>query len=398
MYCLPYPEDTDIPPIEVPLTDIFVYDPLIAENFENFPRRCGFADYDRPLSELACLMQYWLFFGFIAEFLGQRIDVIDFTKRPQYGDGSQSVIDIRLDRCLSNRWDQRLKGIRNLDKPRAEAIQESIMRKIDITKKQCQEFERVQAPVDSLSVQLLLSWLHKKFDRLEKYKSCPLLPQYSDVIPLSTQLLMARMTNRGWCPQRVKVVCSLFNYFAVYYISSLRRQAPLHINHQHCTENAWIVSNFQNDDQMACFHRVAGCSCAEIGPPMKDVNEIIKAGGVPLISVKRKGLGDIELDVINCASYIRYVAISHVCSDCQFGVKRNSLPNCQLQHLDELITNLPKDFGRGMWLFDKLHSFCSNIARYLRLTKSQYPTSGQRLFWLDTVEMACHPCICSYCI
>jgi hypothetical protein len=195
MYCLPYPEDTDIPPIEVPLMDTFDYDPLIADNFENFPQRCGFADYDGPLSELACLMQSWLFFGLIAEVLGQRIDVIDFTKRPQHGDGSQSVIDIRLDGCLSNRWGKRLRDIMNMDEARAYAIQESILRKIDITKEHCQAFERVQAPVDSmlarvsLSVQLLLSWLYTKVDRLED-QSCPLQPQCSDMIPLSTQLLM----------------------------------------------------------------------------------------------------------------------------------------------------------------------------------------------------------------
>jgi hypothetical protein len=118
---------------------------------------------------------------------------------------------------------------------------------------------------------------------------------------------------------------------------------------------------------------------------MKDVNEIIKTDGVPLISIKRKGLGNTELDVIKCASHIRYVAISHVWPVRQVGAKRNSLPHCQLQHLDELITKLPKDFGRGIWLFDKLHSFCSNIAWYLRLTRSQYPTNGERLFWLDTL-------------
>jgi hypothetical protein len=79
-------------------------------------------DYDRPLSELAYLMQSRSFSRSIAEVLGRRIDVIDFTKRPQHSDGSQSVIDVRLDGYLSNRWDERWKDIRNMEGARANVI------------------------------------------------------------------------------------------------------------------------------------------------------------------------------------------------------------------------------------------------------------------------------------
>src|SRR3954463_9384790 len=86
------PLEDQQPPIEVPYVAILTYD---FAGFEGFPDRLGFVkdgrlDFEsRSMDDCASLLQSWLYFGLLCEFIGQRIEVSKFVHPSLEGGGRQ---------------------------------------------------------------------------------------------------------------------------------------------------------------------------------------------------------------------------------------------------------------------------------------------------------------------
>ena len=215
--------------------------------------------------------------------------------------------------------------------------------------------------------------------------------------PLSAQLLVERLYERGWCPHRVMNSCNGISHITLYYLSSLKRQNQIQYVHQDCTARECKAVTVPQ----ISTHMTNNCHCLVLGPDMSRVKDLIADGEVPLIQLKTSLRGDLEVKVVKCAAYSRYTAKSHVVSnkhdlqlsvkfadcscqwsDCQLGSITNSLPSCQLIYLNERIKTSNTNFGRGYWLFDRSLSWLSELAHQHRLR--DYSSGGETLFWLDT--------------
>ena len=64
-----------------------------------------------------------------------------------------------------------------------------------------------------------------------------------------------------------------------------------------------------------------------IQPDMNAVKTLIKAGEIPLMQLKKSSHGDLEVEVVRCAPYTRYTAISHVVSTIHGWPLLITLPN-----------------------------------------------------------------------
>jgi hypothetical protein len=195
---------------------------------------------------------------------------------------------------------------------------------------------------------------------------------------------MARMTaDKRWWPQKAQLICESFDHSVVHFMSSLRRRAPLHIDHQSCSTRECKAKGFPVD-QLLPLHRDENCACFEIGEAtlIEQVTTIIRHGVVPLVRVKRLPRGQIELEVVKCRSHSRYVALSHVWSDRQLGSSRNALPQCQLEYLDKVLSELPDYSGRACWGFGLLVGLGRKLLSERRVSM---PRWNERLFWLDTL-------------
>ncbi|KAL8937997.1 MAG: hypothetical protein Q9211_003412 [Gyalolechia sp. 1 TL-2023] len=117
-------------------------------------------------------------------------------------------------------------------------------------------------------------------------------------------------------------------------------------------------------------------------PDWSHVKKLVEAGEIPLMQLKASTNGDFEVEVVKCAPYTRYTAISHVWSDRQLGSIQGSLPRCQLEGLSECIKSSKRRFGRGYWIFDYFLAWLSEKA-YL-LGWREFKSGGDALFWLDT--------------
>ena len=74
----------------------------------------------------------------------------------------------------------------------------------------------------------------------------------------------------------------------------------------------------------------------------------------------------------------RFIAISHVWSDQQFGSAQNCLPKCQVGHLEEVLSSLPTsmaDWGLREWIANWQFSEPGKIPP---------PSRSYEYFWLDS--------------
>lgn len=123
-------------------------------------------------------------------------------------------------------------------------------------------------------------------------------------------MLIERLYERGWCPHRVFNSCNRLSHVTLYYLSSLNRQALVRHRPQECTEEKCVgVTKAPDSPHLAnSFH------CSIVQPDMNLVKRLIETDEISLMQLKTSPSGDLEVEVVRCAPYSRYTAISHVVS------------------------------------------------------------------------------------
>lgn len=126
-------------------------------------------------------------------------------------------------------------------------------------------------------------------------------------------------------------------YPAFYFLSSLK---PPRINaedHSSCSSERCLVTSKLSKP----LHRTDECLCEDVVVPVNRVNTIIASRGIPLVRITRSPLGKTELEVVPYTPSSRFIAVSHVWADQQFGSAQNRLPRCQVEYLEEVLSSLP---------------------------------------------------------
>jgi Heterokaryon incompatibility protein (HET) len=274
----------------------------------------------------------------------------------------------------------RVSQIRATDEAKRQRTIDNIANHMAFAERTARRFDETEAPADStlaavsLSVRLLLFHLNRVlgFD----VGPTPALTALQK-IPLSTSLLLSQLRKGGQCPKRMSIICQNFQYPELLLLSSLRRNRQE--THLSCTQT---TCNEQPGSFIPkSYHRTEGCDCVNVGPLMSDVVKIIKAGGIPLISMSINSVGLPELRAVKCARNSRYIAISHVWSDKQLCSENNTLPHCQLEHLGTILSELPVGFGHGMKFFHQIHLRLLRLGRAINISSNLI----DNLFWLDTL-------------
>jgi hypothetical protein len=360
----PYPDDSSLPPISAPYIAKYSFDLTVPNGFQNFALRYGFMPtlgiLDRPRSpeDLAALMQSWLFFGLIDEMVGHSIDHSTFLIKAMDKQGSTSlVVDLGLPVYLNETW---VRALFTIDANHH-------AKTLTFAKRMCDEFDNTMVPSSislgsiSLSVRLLISY----FQRTSSLGLEDPLPLRHSVAlaPPSLALLLSRCRHTGMCIRSLYSIGSALDYPELYYLSSLR-ESPRAQYHALCTDSICQEDTEQRTSPVfvaQAYHRTDDCNCHKYGPSSDDVVKILRAGGLPLISMKPTMDGAIDFSVTTCTTSTNYVAISHVWSDNRLCSDSNQLHLCQLEYLNRRLSELasaPDSLGRP---------------------------NSERLFWLDTL-------------
>ncbi|KAK9416732.1 putative Het domain protein [Seiridium unicorne] len=340
-------------------------------------------DYSRPSTELTSLLQSWLFFGLMSECLGQDIDPQMFVKRCQRNSpenrAGKPMIDIRVDNTFLVRFGERRERLWNTsDQARRVFLEKELLDNVLFAQNQVELLElHIKEKSDDFCLNALLvrMLLHVIMFQLEQ----PLGPV--NMKAPSVRVIVQRMLAMGWCKQRVAFACRQFSYPALYYMSSLQRYLPRHIDHHECTNDTCKAKA----DDMEPTHRKLDCQCMAIEVQMSEIIRIIREGGIPLVRVQKQDQrhGVIQLEVIRCTPSSSYTAISHVWSDRQLSARRNALPQCQLEYLDSVLAELPPSSGKDLRGIRTLHNMIHN--RLWKWGLYDSPSDLERLFWLDTL-------------
>ena len=392
MYSIPYPSSSQIPPIKVPYVALFRDSLSGPYRFDNFLDHtdglllpfllAGDSRWQRFESETeleASLLQTWLFFGLASQALGRDVDHNEFLEK-SFEDGSSNIsIDIRISRWFWIEFRRRWEHLRTVRPKEATARErERLTGCLTHTFATLYLRDRDEAADEALatvylSVRMLYCVILDVIGLPPDYRSWAADPARS-----STQVLLRRMIEHGWCRKRLNFVNAVtIPYPCLYYLSSSPPAHGKSTEHSRCTTEACFVATALQ----APHHRVAGCTCQDVRVPMDEVNRILQDDSIPLIRVRqtRKGL---HLEVVRYTANTIFTAISHVWSDRQFGSSNNALPQCQLQHLHSLLAKLPLPFEHRHGPQHLAHGIFTRLR-----SKPEDMSEGHKadwLFWLDT--------------
>lgn len=392
MFCFPYPRDTDVESIRVPLIARTQYSVTGEINISDFFKDAidgvtqkndaaiksdGHESSSLTLGQLlASAIQSWLFFGIASEALGRNIKHEEFASTQP--DGDHLSIDIRIPawywRELKARWDELDDDIANANEYEAKKaglkkIYESaqiIVLYMDFLAISVDEGNLAET---LLSVHLLLYLIASVLDD-DELKVTQTVTESA-----STKLLKRRMIKNGWCEKRLNFMhASAMIYPAFYFLSSLK---PPRINaedHTSCnSEKCYVSTNLSKPD-----HRTLECLCEDVVVPVGRVNAIITSGGIPLVRITKSSLGTTELEFVPYTPSTKFIAISHVWSDLQFGSAQNCLPKCQVDYLEEVMSTLPTSMDH--WgIRERISNWKSSSPGEI-----EPPSRAYEYFWLDS--------------
>lgn len=390
MFCFPYPRDSDVESIRVPLIARTQYSITGQPNFLDFldtalgaeiqKIKAAASDGQESTSfslshSLASVFQSWLFFGVSSEALGRNIRHEEFAVADP--DGPHLSIDLRIPewywRELKARWDELDDSLTATEFEAKRAQLKEIYDSAQITVL-CMDLLAIVLDDDKLtevvlSIHMLLYLVAYVLD------SNTLKVTQTSTSLASTKLLKRRMVKNGWCEKRLNFLdASPMFYPAFYFLSSLK---PPRINaedHSSCSSERCLITSKLSKP----LHRTGECLCGDVIVPVDRMNAIVASGGIPLVRITRSPLGKTELEVVPYTPSIRFIAISHVWADQQFGSAQNSLPKCQVGYLEEVLSSLPTDMNR--W---GLREWVANW-RSSRPGEISPPSRPYEYFWLDS--------------
>ena len=400
------PTTPTTPPIEIPLMEVIPYD---FQGFTSFPTRHGFTtesnklQLSRPSNEIASMLQSWLYFGLLAEFIGYPLCIQHFVRSRRAGDTSDFISSAILEELLRD-WDERRNSIKRANRPSYKELKRHIQSHIELAASKVFELEWKKKcytppiPEILLSIKILISTLaltlhFKPGSRTYLYgweaSDSTLKMNLPGGIPLAqgrspsavARFLMDHMHAAAWCPHQIHLLCSSQLYITVIYTLQVHRQH--NVSHRGCSEAECLANNVElGNGEYKVRHVREECRCNDIVIPEQKMIEIIKEGGIPLVSIQSGPHGQLHLDVTKATVTSRYVALSHVWSDGMGNPKLNALPQCQLNKLMKCLQNLRwPNMTISDFVSAKFRPMGIDLGKYFRHTRPD--PNGK--FWMDTL-------------
>ncbi|KAI9772984.1 MAG: hypothetical protein M1840_008866 [Geoglossum simile] len=225
------------------------------------------------------------------------------------------------------------------------------------------------------------------------------LPPGDDHGGRAAECLLRLFVDNGWCPYRARQLCRSYDYLILNSLASLKHNPTSVEDHGKCIQlKKCCAHNLIVDPPSEYpFQHVVedDHDCEFVHVPREEIADIIKSGGIPLISMSLDG--DLDLKVVRCTPYITYTAISHVWSDGLGNPESNAMLSCRLFRLREMIfqTYFPQ--------FSPFHDDSTALSRYnsrlsweyrmdTRPGRPYFKLDKKRVyFWIDTLCIPVFP-------
>ena len=384
----PLPSDLKIPYVAIP------YDGL---PFLTYPVRQGYTTwpdlYSHPealevniwtcipplaTQQQECLYQTWLLFGLLQVFLGDAYDVEDY--KVTEGD-TVYVSTGRLLGRMQEMWRNRVeKGTG--DKAVQYRNATKCLRLVSyMLHSPNNDFDwRVKFSIASV-YELFASSATPAFQALgvERPEFLPM-----DIgVGLFEEDRRTRMLKAGWCPYDVAVAKERFTSVQTLYFVSMMKKADTFRDHHGCRDDFCKWNQIKNNEYKT-LHCRENCACGDISMEVRDLEEHLSTGRLPLLTVKNfnRSLEDVSIEVVRYTGKEKYVAISHVWAYGLGNPVANSLPRCRIAQLGKLVSDLGRSLETDETLAKKKEQTDMN-----NTSQREKPTldGGEMHLWIDTL-------------
>jgi hypothetical protein len=364
------------PEIIVPRLEIIPYD---FQGLSEFSERCGVSqqqlcDASQKPRLIASIVQSWLWFGLLSEYLQASLRLDEFSYFPR-GNKNQPQITLEPVRQLLEEVPQQ-----NADED--ELTRRRLLLENAVSWLRSIEDGPLHTPSNShlaettLSVRMLMYMLGTHNGGAEQLLSFSLHP-----------LISKTLKDRGWCPSHINDI-ELYDLDTLgYYLACMRRPNPRGFSHRQCPETNCEATSTKLAGGYIIRHTHEDTdSCPMIQIDERKVRSIIAAGGIPLVSITTSNNNGLQFQVRAGRRKDPYVAISHVWADGLGNPWSNALPTCQVSRMATFLTNLPSpSFRDPETTFRKRYELGPASIDLERLSLQYRPLGTPISFWMDTL-------------
>ena len=354
---LPLPSDKFIGHISIPFLATDDY----SSPFHDYPQRNGWniefrGNLNPKLShsltshankDLVSLMQTWLYFGLLSEFLGTPVDMEPFK---QASDSGSLVMSTEvLETLVCNRTSLLLEQSKVNGPALVESWRDAFYGVLVIIRHHTGFFVAGAAndnralSLTCLAISVLAEYTMSALKGLcgRLGVEIPVTQRWrisSRELPLDHGLpIMKLMPGRGWCPRDV----ALFNGAQIDTVSTLWYLANLSpprtsTSHSACTAENCVPLQMDKF-QYRQSHISWDCSCSSVESDQSILASIIRSGKIPILVFKND-----EIIMTEHEPGSGFIAISHVWADGKGNPRANSLPSCVIRELQSLVNDLLK--------------------------------------------------------
>jgi hypothetical protein len=217
------------------------------------------------------------------------------------------------------------------------------------------------------------------------------IPRLAAAAPSDIETLEHSFQRSGWCVHQFRRLRRTCEPGTLRYLSTLDRRGYRPNDHSACKDRpCCIANNVTNETYITRHTQTCSGSCALVGVDYNQIVNIIRAGGVPIVSVHVDDASTsddaiVHLSVTPRTISTRYTVISHVWSDGLGNPFANALPTCQLQRLYVQLRSLPPDHESGVVSLGSLQ------VDWTRQSFVRHPSRRSPMFWMDTLCIPVHP-------
>jgi hypothetical protein len=311
------------------------------DNYGDFIMKKSRLTYNTKDQEI--LYQTWLFFGLSRVFFGPDYKDEDFIRTAD--DGTKWITTTLLIPYMQRAWDAR-SGWSNQDLATRFLAAERCVKHIHyLLRIANKDFDwRIKISITSVT-ELIAMAITKAFGLLgikETYASLMQAPIIGD---FPQPEIKFKMLSQGWCPSEIAPLTEKFRYLqSLVFLSSIDR-SELNRDHSKCTTA--LCNSFQiNPAEYETKHVLTGCTCSKVSIDVDTVYRILQSGKIPLLSITDID-GNAQIEILPSGEGLSYVSISHVWADGLGDPHQNSLPNCQILRLGQLLTSLSSEVSQS---------------------------------------------------
>lgn len=306
-----------------------------------------------PTEGVASLVQTWLYFGMLCEFLEEPVDTSLFQVKNH---ANRVILSTRsLERLVCDRIVQLRDNYRSTSHVEAlDRWKEQTYSAILEARHNClliayTQNEAPESPLalTSLAIAALGEYLSFAIGHLCLHLGLESPVQqtwrlFGDVHADCGQSIQSLMLRLGWCPSKL----AQLNLAHTRHVSSLWYFANLippraAESHESCSSEQCALLRIDKA-QYEVAHSSAGCDCTYLGPDQSRLESIVREGSLPIVTVQEdpaSGLSTLHAEEYTAGQ--AFVAVSHVWADGRGNADENSLPTCTLHELQDLINGLP---------------------------------------------------------